>query len=70
MFIKLLEDLRFVIGMFFLIVSVIILSVGYIDPEASTRFGQNMNLFGGWLMGAVSAFMLLLVALDPPKKQS
>ena len=69
MFIKLLEDLRFVIGLFFGVISLILIAVGYVDPQGSQRAGENMNLVSGWMMALFAAFMLMLVFLDSRKEQ-
>ena len=55
---KLLEDLRFVVGSFFGILSIILVSVGYVDPITSTVGGTNMNLMAGWTMFVFASFML------------
>lgn len=54
---QLLEDLRFVIGALFAILSVILLIVGYTNPQ-TTPNGINLNLFSGCTMGMFSIFML------------
>ncbi|MBF0441813.1 MAG: hypothetical protein HQK54_07920 [Oligoflexales bacterium] len=64
MLIKFLEDLRFVIGAFFALIGIILVTIGYVDP-ASIVVGQNMNLISGWTMIAFSLFMFGLVSLNP-----
>ena len=61
---RLLEDLRFVIGVFFGMVGLILIVIGYSDPSGSIRAGENMNLVSGWMMAVFAAFMLFLVFWD------
>jgi len=56
---KRLDDLRFVIGLFFGIVSIILLITSFFveaTPQASDA--GNLNLFAGTVMFVFSAFML------------
>ncbi len=54
---KLVEDLRFVIGAFFAIVSLILLSLGIFDG-ASDPSGLNLNLRVGVAMALFSLVMI------------
>lgn len=57
MFVKLLEDLRFVIGLYFSIVSLILFSVSNVEsPEHSIPL--NLNLYGAIYVGGFSLVML------------
>lgn len=65
---SLLDDLRFVIGVFFLLVAAVLVSAhGGAEPAASVASG-NLNLFGAGLMGSFSVLMLVLTFLFPMKK--
>jgi hypothetical protein len=55
---KFIEDLRIVVGSFFALLGIILVSVGYGDPVASTIDGTNMNLVAGWTMLVFSSAML------------
>ncbi|MDD4004497.1 MAG: hypothetical protein PHW69_04755 [Elusimicrobiaceae bacterium] len=54
---RLLDDLRFPIGLLFLIFSVILTIVGIILP-LKPGSGTNLNLFAGGVMGVFALFML------------
>ncbi len=54
---RLLEDLRFIIGLLFAILGVLVLGAGLLHPVAS---GVNANLVGG---GAMTAFAVLMLGL-------
>ena len=54
-----LEDLRFIIGVFFSIIGSILILVGLIGPDAGAE-NTHLNLFAGGLMLAVAALMLSL----------
>ncbi len=55
---RLLEDLRFIIGLLFAILGVLVLGAGILHPVATG--GVNANLVGG---GAMTAFAALMLAL-------
>ena len=52
-------DLRFVIGLFFLLIGLILVATGFFTPEL-TPSGHNLNLMTGLMMLAFSVFMLNL----------
>jgi hypothetical protein len=67
---KKLFDLRFVIGVFFLVIGVILLGYGFIASTAST--GRSVNLWCGTIFVLFGAFMTILsykrpIAEDPEK---
>ncbi len=53
-----LEDLRFIIGLLFGILGVLVLGAGLLHPVATG--GVNANLIGGGVMTAFAALMLAL----------
>jgi hypothetical protein len=55
---KLLEDLRFVIGLLFAILGLLVLGAGLLHPAAPD--GLNANIVGGVTMTAFAALMLAL----------
>lgn len=59
MFLRLLEDLRFVIGFFFTIISIILFFVGLTDTP-SQNLDINLNLIASAYMGTFSLFMLAI----------
>ncbi|MBY0358378.1 MAG: hypothetical protein K2W82_10290 [Candidatus Obscuribacterales bacterium] len=55
-------DLRFPIGLFFCINSLVLIAVGFFQPQG-TRLGDwvlNLNLTWGLVMAVFGAFMLIL----------
>ncbi len=59
MFRNLMEDLRFIIGLFFGVISIILLLAGLIAaPNATSDF--NLNLIVGGYIGCFSIVMLVL----------
>lgn len=54
---RLLDDLRFPIGLLFSIFAAILLVMGVFSPEVRDG-GVNLNLFAGAVMGAFALFML------------
>ena len=63
-----LEDLRFVIGAFFAIVSLILLAVGLVNGTPPTH-GINLNLMTGAAMGIFSVAMIGLAVLSKPEEE-
>ena len=59
---RLLDDLRFPIGLLFSIFAVILLALGIVSPELRDG-GVNLNLFAGLVMGAFALFMLVTSVL-------
>jgi len=57
MFLKLVEDLRFVIGSLFGIISVLLLGVGFVDGIPAGA-DMNLNLMAGSVMFVFAAVML------------
>jgi cytochrome c biogenesis protein CcdA len=57
MFYKLLEDLRFVIGLLFFFMSAILLFQGIVHPIEPTS--ENLNLLAGAVMGVFAVSMLV-----------
>ena len=54
-------DLRLPTGGFFTIVSIILLSMGFFDPDAKASLTDaNVNLYCGLVMLAFGVFMLFL----------
>jgi hypothetical protein len=64
---RLIEDLRFVIGLFFLIISVILLGLGLFSSELPAH-GMNLNLGAGAVMAVFSALMLTLAVYSSSKQ--
>jgi len=63
---RLLEDLRFIIGLLFGIIGVMVLVAGFFNPPAMP--GElNADLVGGAVMTAFAVLMLALAILAPPK---
>lgn len=58
--IQLFEDLRFVIGLFFAIISVILLVAGWTHPSSPQTQFINLNLVAGIYIGLFSMFMMSL----------
>lgn len=62
---RLLEDLRFIIGLLFAILGLLVLGAGVLHPpEAGTT---NANLVGGLAMTAFAVLMLALAVFSKPK---
>lgn len=59
MLLRYLEDLRFIIGVFFGIIGVILLITGLLDGS-QTPEGVHLNLVAGGAMVGISALMLAL----------
>ena len=59
MALRYLDDLRFIIGIFFAIVGAILLATGFLDGSQSTE-GTHLNLVSGGVMFALAALMLAL----------
>jgi uncharacterized membrane protein len=57
--IRFFEDLRFVIGLFFAIISVILIALGLLRPDTGIH-GFNLNLISGLTMGFFAVSMLSL----------
>lgn len=68
---KLLDDLRFVIGVFFLLVTVVLVFAGN-EPSPAAVDGSlgNLNLFGAGLTGCFGVAMLLMTFLLPIKEHA
>ena len=64
---RLLEDLRFIIGLLFAILGVLVLGAGILHPAAPG--GVNANLVGGGTMTAFAVLMLALAIFSKPKSQ-
>jgi hypothetical protein len=62
---RLLEDLRFIIGLLFAILGLLVLGEGLLRPPASGAV--NANLVGGLAMALFAALMLALAILAPPR---
>ncbi|HTR98259.1 MAG TPA: hypothetical protein VML00_00835 [Bacteroidota bacterium] len=62
----LLEDLRFIIGLLFGIIGVMVLVAGIFNPPALPGV-LNADLVGGAVMTAFAVLMLLLALLARPK---
>lgn len=63
---KLLEDLRFIIGLLFGILGLLVLGAGLLHPPAAPGV-VNANLLGGIAMTAFAAVMLALALLGRGK---
>lgn len=63
---KLLEDLRFVIGLLFAILGLLVLAAGLLQP-ATEPGALNANLVGGVTMTAFAVVMLALALLGRGK---
>ncbi len=63
---RLLEDLRFIIGLLFGIIGVMVLAAGIFNPPAMPGV-LNADLVGGAVMTAFAALMLGLALLAPRK---
>ncbi len=63
---RLLEDLRFIIGLLFGIIGVMVLVAGIFNPPAMPGV-LNADLVGGVLMTAFAVVMLGLAILRRPK---
>ena len=63
---KLLEDLRFVIGLLFAILGLLVLGAGLLHP-ATEPGALNANIVGGVTMTAFAALMLALALLAKGK---
>lgn len=61
---RLIQDLRFVIGLFFAIVGGLLLAVG-ITNQAPYPDGLRLNLWAGSLMAIFATLMILLSVLVP-----
>ncbi len=61
-----LEDLRFIIGLLFAILGVLVL-IAAPGARPAVGAGVNADLVGGVLMTAFAALMILLAFLAPPK---
>ncbi len=62
--IKYLEDLRFVIGLFFAILSCLLVTLGLVDPSTYPD-GLRLNLWAGTAMGIFASLMLALSVAFP-----
>lgn len=66
-------DLRYPIGIFFLINAVVLVGMGAANPAASKvlNFSHdiNLNLIWGFVMGAFGALMLGLSLMDKSKEE-
>ncbi len=63
---RLLEDLRFIIGLLFGIIGVMVLVAGIFNPPAMPGV-LNADLVGGVVMTAFAVLMLALALFAPPK---
>jgi len=63
MLIQLIEDLRFVIGVFFAILSCILAVTGALYPPIEAA-DPNLNLAVGGIMGVFAVFMIVLAVRD------
>jgi hypothetical protein len=63
---RLLEDLRFVIGAFFAILSCILAATGALHPPTDPT-ATNLNLAVGGIMGIFAIFMITLSIRDLKK---
>jgi hypothetical protein len=63
---RLLEDLRFIIGLLFAILGLLVLGAGLLPPPAGPGGGVNANLVGGVTMTAFAALMLGLAIFSRP----
>jgi hypothetical protein len=63
---RLLEDLRFVIGLLFAILGLLVLGAGLLHPAAEPGT-LNANIVGGVAMTAFAALMLTLALLGRAK---
>jgi hypothetical protein len=63
---KLLEDLRFVIGLLFAILGLLVLGAGLLHP-ATAPGTLNANIVGGVTMTAFAALMLALALFGQAK---
>ncbi len=63
---RLLDDLRFIIGLLFGIIGVMVLLAGIFNPPAAPGI-VNADLVGGILMSAFAALMLLLAIFARPR---
>jgi hypothetical protein len=61
--VRLIEDLRFVIGAFFAVISVILIITGLITPTMAEGTTVNLNLTVGCLMALFAVFMITLAYL-------
>jgi hypothetical protein len=61
---RLLEDLRFIIGLLFEILGLLVLGAGMLHPPV-LRGAINANLVGGLAMMAFAAVMLALAGFFP-----
>lgn len=59
---RLLEDLRFIIGLLFAILGLLVLGAGLLHPPAAPG-ALNANLLGGVVMTAFAMVMLALALL-------
>ncbi len=64
---KLLDDLRFIIGLLFAILGLVVLATGLAAPGAAAPGTVNANLVGGVAMTAFAALMLVLAVLGARK---
>ncbi len=64
---RLLEDLRFIIGLLFAILGVLVLGAGVLHPVATGDV--NANLVGGGAMTAFAAVMLGLAIFGGRREQ-
>ncbi len=63
---RLLDDLRFIIGLLFGIIGVMVLLAGIFNPPAAPGI-VNADLVGGVLMTAFAILMLVLALVARPK---
>ncbi len=63
---RLLDDLRFIIGLLFGIIGVMVLLAGIFNPPAAPGI-VNADLVGGILMTAFGVLMLVLALVRPPR---
>ncbi len=63
------DDLRFVIGLFFLLVAITLaLFGGGPSPDSANGGVENLNLFASGMMGSFAILMLVLTFLFPAKE--
>lgn len=65
---KLLDDLRFIIGVLFAILGVVVLATGLFGPAAAPGT-VNANIVGGTAMTAFAILMLALALTAKPRDQ-
>ncbi len=65
---RFLEDLRFIIGLLFAIIGLLVLGAGVLHPAAAAPGTLNANLVGGAAMTLFAALMILLAVFAPRKE--